>query len=405
MQPIYRLLFFLTSFPCTIIAQNNFKPGFVITTKGDTLRGAIDLTRGNNFKEISFRSLPADKIQKFNPANINYYSVINVASYLSYDGKVSTDHTDISKISNMRDTSTIQVNVFIKVEQQGDRVYLYSYTDNIKTRYFIKETNSNQPVELSYRVYYINAGQAKDEEFYKVQLSNLAAKYNVKDEKLISLIRQINYSLYDLQTVCKSINKSSAIVNNVDLNYFRFFAGVALNSTKTDPKNYSLPFYNASAGTFIFPKIIIGVDFYPNPIVQKFIVRAELSATKNKYNSSVDSYTDSRPLSKTTYGFDQFNLAFTTQFLYDFYYTYNLKIYGGTGVSANFSSYSGNLYRNLYTNQTTVLNLPKVWASVPIRIGAIIKNKIDVSAGYTLPVNMSFSQSSMQVGVGYYLSK
>ena len=406
MQSIYRLLLIAILFPCAVMAQNNFKPGFVITTKGDTLRGEIDLTHNNNLKEIRFRSSPADKSQTFTPANINYYSVANVASYQSYDGKISTGHIDISKISNVRDTSSIQANVFLKIEQQGDRVNLYSYSDNIKTRYFIKEAGSKQPVELEFRVYFVDAGlvQVKNEDYYKIQLSNLAVKYDAENEKLINLIKQITYRTYDLQAVCKMINKGRIVANNSNLKYFRFFAGIALNSIKTDPKDYSLLFYHAAASTYVFPKIMVGADFYPDPVVKKFVVRAELSATKNKYNTSVDSYLDSRPLSKTTYGFDQFTIAFTAQFLYNFYYTDDFKLYGGAGVSANFSSYSGNIYHNLYTDQiqNDALDLPKTWASFPIKAGAVINNKIDISAGYVPAANLTFSQSSMQIGVGYY---
>ncbi len=406
MPYIYRLLLIAILFPCAVLAQNNFKPGFVVTTKGDTLRGMIDLTHGNNLKEIRFKNSPADNPLTFTPANISYYSVENVASYQSYNGKISTGHTDISKISNIRDTSTVQANVFIKIEQQGDHVNLYSYSDIIKTRYFVKEANNNQPVELELRVYFINDGlvKVKNEEYYKVQLINLARKYNSGNEKLINTINQINYKLSDLQAVCKAINKNSIVADNDNPKYFRFFAGFALNSTKTDPKNASLPFYNASASTFLFPEIMVGVDFYPDPVVKKFVVRAQLSATKNKYNTSADSYTDSRPLSKTTYGFNQSTFAFTAQFLYNFYYTYDFKVYGAAGVSVNFSSYSGNSYHNLYTDQISqnALNLPKTWASFPFKIGAVIKNKVGVFVGYVPAVNIVLPQTTMQAGVDFY---
>jgi hypothetical protein len=406
MPLIYRLLLIAILFPCAVLAQNNFKPGFVVTTKGDTLRGVIDLTHGNNLKEIRFKSSPADNAQIFTPASISYYNVENVASYLSYNGKISTGHTDISKISNIRDTTSVQANVFIKIEQQGDNVNLYSYSDFIKTRYFVKETNNTQPVELEFRVYFIKdqVVQIKNEEYYKIQLINLAGKYGAGNEKLINTINQSNYKLGDLQAVCKAINKNSIVANNNNPKYFRFFAGVALNSTKTDPKNASLPFYNASASTYLFPEIMAGVDFYPDPVVKKFVIRAQLSATKNKYNTSVDSYTDSRPLSKTTYGFNRSNVAFTAQFLYNFYYTYNFKVYAAAGISVNFSSYSGNTYHNLYTDQISynALDLPKTWATFPVKVGAVIKNKIGAFVGYLPSANMVLPQTSMQVGVDFY---
>jgi hypothetical protein len=57
MKYFYKLLFAAFLMPVISIAQSNYKPGYVVTLKGDTLTGLIDYREwNNNPKNIRFKN-------------------------------------------------------------------------------------------------------------------------------------------------------------------------------------------------------------------------------------------------------------------------------------------------------------------------------------------------------------
>ncbi len=68
---IYLLLFGLS---LTTNAQSNYKKGYVITNKNDTIRGFIDFrTDKMNSSLCKFKRSENDYEQKFHPGEINVY--------------------------------------------------------------------------------------------------------------------------------------------------------------------------------------------------------------------------------------------------------------------------------------------------------------------------------------------
>ncbi len=86
---------------------------------------------------------------------------------------------------------------------------LYSYADNIKTRYFISKNLNDQPEELIYRIYYNKDDEngrdrtSYDRTFMK-QLSAVAEKLN--DAGLNEMILKSDYSETDLINIAGRIN-------------------------------------------------------------------------------------------------------------------------------------------------------------------------------------------------------
>jgi hypothetical protein len=68
-----KLLLFFFLLPFFSLAQTNYKPGYVVTLKGDTLRGFIDYKEWiKNPKYISFKNTPGNReVESFSPQSAN----------------------------------------------------------------------------------------------------------------------------------------------------------------------------------------------------------------------------------------------------------------------------------------------------------------------------------------------
>jgi hypothetical protein len=86
--------------------------------------------------------------------------------------------------------------VFLELIATGDHISLYSYTDAIKTRYFVKE-NQLQPFELIYQEYYDETGtNVLTSKQYQQQLGNLAEKYANGKTAIVNNIVKTDYKLF-----------------------------------------------------------------------------------------------------------------------------------------------------------------------------------------------------------------
>ncbi|MDN3547027.1 hypothetical protein [Mucilaginibacter aquaedulcis] len=397
----------LLFFPFFSFAQSNFKPGYVVSLKGDTTHGLIDLKDALYPGEITFKKEQNAGTRILTVTEIKAFQINNISSYLRYSGKISTDKIDVSKISVGRDTSFINKSIFLKLEQAGPHVNLYLYVDNIKTRFFVKDNHTGNISELIFRIYFTEeqGNNTRNEDGYKAQLMELANKYNASTGDFLSMIDQAHYNAEDINAIIHKINNTNAAKNASGEPSVRFYVGLLLNSTTFKPRGTDYPFYNATSHTSVFPKVVAGLNFYPNPAVGKLVLKVEISGTKNTYTTNVDSYLDSRPLSKSVYGFDQYVVALNPQIQYNLYNAVNFKFYIDGGVAANFSKYTGNVYHNNYSNQTTndVLDVSSAWISFPVKIGVVLAKQFDISAVYIPSASMASSMraSSLQAGIAY----
>ena len=86
-----KLLLTLFLLPLLSSAQNNYQPGFIVNSKGDTLHGFINYTEwGNNPQKISFKPEPSGCPLKFTVNDIKYFSVFvgRLAEYEKYEGPI-----------------------------------------------------------------------------------------------------------------------------------------------------------------------------------------------------------------------------------------------------------------------------------------------------------------------------
>jgi hypothetical protein len=347
MKYFNKFLFTLLLFPLFSLAQTNYKPGYVVTLKGDTLRGFIDYREWDSNPDlINFKPAINEKNRKLTPDDITFFNVNNLDSYVKYAGPVTMDATDPNHVGSGRDTSSKMAAIFLKVLQKGDRVTLYSYTDDIKTRFYIKEYADQNPVELIYRTYYDNSasnpnnGSSIDENTYLKQLLALGQKYNVLND---SFQWDIDHSFYNKGSILKMTSLINGISKTDFQKYYNdktklnLFVGVALNSTNSKPQGA----YLAAGGishTSNLPAASVGIDFFANPNTGNLIFRVELTVGENQYKSAY--ITKISPYIPLNYSYTQLSVAPTPQIIYNIYNADNFKIYAGLGMALTFYSYS-----------------------------------------------------------------
>jgi len=218
MKHCHSLLLVLLLVPCYTMAQSNFQPGLIVNSKGDTIRGTIDFRDWENSpKTILFKADGAAAPQKLSAGQVNFFSVAvgHLEAFVSYVGPITTDNTDIGRLSIGKDSSTRIDTIFLRVLQDGKRLKLLTYTDALKTRFFIAESFSDRPAELTYRIYW-NSQEANGtdrtsyETAFKGQLYDEAVKAGVMTASLKTDISKSQYRADDLVHIASIINGISS---------------------------------------------------------------------------------------------------------------------------------------------------------------------------------------------------
>ena len=355
MKPLFKILILLTLLPYLSFAQRNYKSGYVVTLKGDTLHGYIDFRDWDkNPDEISFKKAITDRdVQKFTTSTISSFNIYNIEAYEKYEGMVSMDIINISNLSEGRDTSIKQASVFLKVLQKGKNVSLFSYSDDLKPRFFVGEAHNYKPVELIYRIYLnqdaaTSKARTVNQNTYMRQLYAIAQKYNVLTDTLQQDIQHMDYNKPEILKIVSKINRVSE--SDYSKNYSEktksslFVSGI-LNITNTSPATSS-PYYGAGgkAYTSYQPGVSFGIDLLANPNTGKLRFRIEASFIESQYRVSYQNKVYPYVGIKST--FNETWMSFSPQIIYNFYNADNLKFYMGAGIAFTYYKYSNVFFGN-----------------------------------------------------------
>ena len=371
MRNLILLLAAVLLVPIASFAQSNYKPGNVVTLKGDTVKGFIDYREWDtNPESVDFKKSLADKTgTKYGLEELNSFSVTGLESYTRYIGPISTNPTDAYQVQNYRDTSFRVGTVFLKVLEKGDRIALYSYKDQLKMRFFIGDGPNYSPKELTYRIYTdanydSNLGVAKGgttiEKTYQKQISALALKYNELNDNLIIYISKADYNGDDLLQLVSKINHMSKAEYNkkhYSGSSVNLFVGAGVNINTNSPST-SGSYYEAGgrSNTSIAPAPFFGMNLFANPATKKLQIRLEFSVAPGSYKSL---FTDKvSPYLPTEVSFNELALTASPQIIYNFYNTESIKVFAGVGMEFSKISFT-NSYFGTQNHDGSESDLPK----------------------------------------------
>ncbi|WP_187270174.1 outer membrane beta-barrel protein [Pontibacter qinzhouensis] len=397
----------------------------MVTTAGDTVQGFI------NYKEwvlsptsFSFKKSATDPaVTEFDVHAASYFEITGLEAYQRYEGPITTNVTDLKNLTYNTSLEVTNATVFLKVLEKGEIVKLLSYTDMLKTRFFVQEQHNAQPQELYYNLYLNSQRKVVTQKGYIGQLLHLAATYEVKTPQLERAIQAANYRDYTFIDIAKAINKpkDAPAATPFTSGNFRFFAGIGLSSNQaTVTGKHSLQ--NADkASANLAPQLLVGADLFVNQHVQRLLLRLELAASATTYTLEKTERSGSG-VTEHTYSLSQKTASLNPQVIYNVYNTENLKGFFSIGGQLNYSSFSDNTYNSQYYNPTipydyapTVeknhFDIHPIWVSITVRGGVAINRKLEVLAAYMPPASVSNNNvyslklTSYTLGLNYFLNR
>lgn len=399
MQKFYTVIFSILFLPLFSLAQTNYKPGYVVTLKGDTLHGFIDYKEWEkNPTDIHFKSsINSGGVQNFSSKNADAFGIMGFEYYKRYTVAISQDPVEIGKLSPVPDTTTLVGDVFLKIITRGKRVTLFAYTDNIKPRFFILENGETIPQELVYHAYY-NPDQSASVQHisrYRSQLINLARRYDVNNDN--TSILQANYNEAELTEIVTSINGAgSQQFTTKKLFGIRFFAGASVNyNTATFTGLIAFP-----KNAVVVPKISIGMDFLTNKNIQSLYLRAEISYSSSQYKLYSDGSNFSFGGNPYSFNFKQSTISLSPQLVYNIYNTDKFKFFINGSILFNLSSYDNYnvfVHYSTSTEPFVVKNYPsleKTWITFGLKTGILLNKKLEIFASYIVPQSITTFVSS-----------
>ena len=419
--------FALLLLPALSFAQSNYKNGYVINLKGDTLKGLINLKDwGHNPVNISFKTNENERPQELGFSDINYFQVDGYVAYAKYKVVISLNNVDINSALSAVDTSTVTNTVFLKVLQKGKYVTLYTYTDGLKNRYYVKDNDADVPYELLYGIYQNpQTENIINKNTFQSQLNQLVFKYKTGDNNLIRQVQQSAYSEGDLTQIIAKINGSS--VNTATHlasrnNTFRFFAGAALssNSLKTSVDLGTDELYGTPTVQSTVPKINVGVDAFINPGVGRLLVRLEVAYSANSYTltgAPNPLYNEAAPIVGQI-KIKQSLLGITPQVIYNIYNAAAIKVFVDGGAAFNITSYPTREYVSLKSGQP--IDAPytlgrgyfkSMYVAVQFKAGVVVSKRFEIYGAFYPGTDISNSDgqflkvTSYQAGLNYFIGK
>ncbi len=205
----------------------------------------------------------------------------------------------------------------------------------------------------------------------------------------------------------------------------RFFAGANANFVTTSygsDGSYIDNLKGAPSYHSTTPQVNIGTDIFFDKNKQAFIFRVELGGTTGK-TSFTNNYNGGSNITADRFAqkmnFNYASVSLTPQIILNIYNSNSFKFYAGTGISIVSEHYSSKYYANVVyssttnTTQTTdeTSSFPPLRSMVyyvPVKIGFVIDNTVDIYAGYSPKADMSaaigqtsIASSSFQAGINY----
>lgn len=330
----FKLLLAVILLPVAVFAQTNFKPGYVVTNSGDTLRGQIDYRQWDrNPREIHFKQND-EALKVYSIDNARAFALLNAAYYERYIITATNAETQLSQLSYL-DTSTRVDTAFLKVLCKGKAVDFLEFTDKIKTRYYIKEATQAKPAELIYEAHLSEEDSRHiiTRHAYRQQLIRLAFLVNKNDGKTIDQINRTEYTEDDLASI---INKLNGVSGNTEqltrTGGINWFVGAGISLQNVTYKG-QVDLAGGISKTNLFPMVDIGLDFTSNKYVDKYFVRFEAYFTGANQIITADRLTQT--IHQRTFGF-------SPQFFLNVYNTDAVKFFLGTGPAINYANYPQN---------------------------------------------------------------
>jgi hypothetical protein len=392
-------------------AQTNFKPGYILKTNKDTVKGFIDYREWvRNPKEVIFKQDLNRPIQKITVANASGFGINGADYYDKAIVKVNNSSLQLSRAGSSIDTTYTVDTVFLKTIIKGKALSLYVFNNEVKPHFYILNEKTKEITALNKYLYVNDQRTFISVNSYINQLMGFAADFQPGNEKLQTMISKADYYERDLGLVVLKLNGDLGIQRTIHNNLgTRFFIGVAIKNSKVAFAGSNSPFAAGSTVSSVAPEIGGGIDIIPNKKTERMVIRVELTLSRNHF-SIADPQSDAVVLHSLA--FNQLTISLTPQIIYNVYSTDNLKLFVDAGFSVNSNYYNKYYYISKFNDGTEKQfeKFPlfeKVQVAIPVKAGVQLGKRYQFLVGYSLPTTIDSyrswqtRQSSIKAGITY----
>ncbi|MFD0795093.1 hypothetical protein ACFQZX_15835 [Mucilaginibacter litoreus] len=385
----------ITLFTCHLAtAQSNFKQGYILDAKNDTIKGYIDYREWNkNPKQISFKPTLDQAAKTYTVNTANGFGITGIEYYDRAVVSVSTSPITLSRLPASVDTSAIIDTVFLRVRVNGSKLTLYELETFEKVIFYIGEKQKATITPLKQYLFLNEENRMiVNSNKYIPQLLNLAAIYQPNDAKLKQLIANANYNIRYLSPIIIRLNgdawDTQTVVDNTSV---RYFVGAGVTNARLKFSGDNAPFSNGKTATSLSPMLSAGIDYLFNKRTEKTVLRLEAALTLSSFNLSEGRVLNSfnQNIVIRSLKFKQTLVSLTPQMLYNFYSTDRFKIYVDVGVNMNFSSFNNQHYQSNYADGSSRtennLDFESFYITIPIKAGVQMGKNFQIYGGYILP--------------------
>lgn len=413
----YLLILSFFFFGKSIYAQKNFTPGYIVKLNGDTVIGYIDQKEWfRNPSSILFSQSSGTQGEKLDSSSIKSFCVNNKALYRLYNVAISMNRVQVNELT-VKDTSTRNETVFLKVIEDGKFLTFFSYTDNLKSHLYVLPQNEQVPIELRNTEYYYNGSIESDKEFISV-LKSLSEKFVPGNTKLLQKIAVLEFYQSQIENIINAINgddrkRKNEPASSNGKSAIQFWVGAGLNRTTLSIDGNSIYSGLTKKGSVV-PLFSMGLDIYFNPDVRKTFLRTELIYTSAK--TEAYNYKQYFAFKENYYlKVKQNNFSINESVHLNIYNNKKITYFVGVGAGANFSFYALNqqtFVRESSSDTTTTINpsyinfTRKLWLAGIVKTGICVGN-VEVGLAYTTKSDVTNSQpfaltnTSLRLQVNY----
>jgi Outer membrane protein beta-barrel domain len=263
----YTLILLFTLIQQTVFCQENYVKGFIISVKGDTIKGLINYKDWEkNPDKIVFKNLNSEVSKIVKPSDIQAFGV-EANNYESAVVQMEISSINTNELTQSKDLVFETDTVFLETVVRGKKSLYALRNGKVRPQFYIKNNDAYEL--LIYKKYLADVGGqklTKENLTYQSQVLMYLDEMNSIQSKL----KSVSYSIYSLQDLFLQYYKESKTelvdtkkTEKVEVN-FGVLAGVSFNNIKFSSYN-SPEFTNGTfskstsptAGVFlelVFPK-------------------------------------------------------------------------------------------------------------------------------------------------------
>ena len=391
---MYRHILITIGFVWSFFAAyaQSYLDGFVITHTKDTLHGQLLFKEEEmNPEKISFRAGPNSSPESFTPEDVEGFGYKGGDIFHSYTVAVSQNYVDLKNAPN-KSTPPVIATIFLRVMHMGPSLRLYSYQDRIKTRYYVKSSDSDAPLELGYAVIRDEGLYTEDFQF-RGMLKLLAEDSKNSNALLLRKIDRLRYQGPAILEIVQEIDGFRSVKRAPQVSHstgFRIGAGLnVINYHYYSKQDAALSANGTTSSTPGF-WMSVGYDVARNRLSGKLFFRSNL--TLSTAETGWETYEENRltqTRSTISHTFTQRTIGLGLGIFYGLYTSKNFRLHLGTGFRGNYS-FNDTDFKSAKTSTVGTVTefIPdyeprEIWSAIPVELGALFSRRFEFRASYT----------------------